>query len=138
MWALMLKHIKKYISSLDSLVGYGTTKLKEPTDEKPANVNISKLEDQDDTHSIMLDIDAQCELIPSKTAGHYHLYIDKRLSWKAYLKLLDALVEAGIVEEGWVMAARKSGATILRLPPAEYEFKKIKEQLEETGEMFHA
>lgn len=133
----MLKHIKKYISSLDKMTTYGTTEFQVPTDRKPANVNISELEDEPDTHSIMLDIDAECELIPSRTPGHYHLYIDKELSWKAYLKLLDALVEAGIVEKGWVEAARKSGATVLRLPPVEYEFQKIRKRMEETGEVFH-
>lgn len=132
----MLNHIKKYLRTLNTSYGYGHTKhdVLDPTDRYPANVNISTLENS--MHGIALDIDLPCELIPSRTPGHFHLYIDKELPWKSYLKLLDALVEAGIVEEGWVEAAKRSGHTTLRLPPDEYEFQKIRERMQQTGKMF--
>lgn len=67
-------------------------------------------------HKPVLDIDVPVMLIPSSTEGHSHLYIDKSVSWDAYCKLLDALVECGIVERGYVQAAKNRGFTSVRLP----------------------
>lgn len=67
-------------------------------------------------HRVVLDIDMEAELIPSSTPGHYHLYLDHELSWRQYRRLLVALAEAGIVEEGYVGASERRGFTCVRLP----------------------
>lgn len=85
-----------------------------------ANCVSSKLWTDDDgvTHHIpVLDIDLKAALVPSTTPGHYHLYIDKILSDEKYGKLLEVMVECGIVQQGildnqW----KKNGYTAVRIP----------------------
>jgi len=50
------------------------------------------------------------------TDGHYHLYLDKRLTWKQYEKLLEVMAEVGILEKGYVQAAKAQGMTLVRKP----------------------
>jgi hypothetical protein len=76
----------------------------------------SKLADGSGFHAPALDIDFPCLLIPSSTRGHFHLYIDKPIEWGKYVKLLWALVDAGILEYNYVAASVRDGATILRRP----------------------
>lgn len=67
-------------------------------------------------HKVAIDVDLPISVVPSSTPGHGHLYIDKELTWPQYEKLLHALAEAGIVEEGYVGASVRRGYTSLRLP----------------------
>lgn len=67
-------------------------------------------------HTIMLDLDVPAKLVPSSTPGHSHLYIDVTLPWWRYRRLLDALVEANVLEPGYVRASKVRGFTALRLP----------------------
>jgi hypothetical protein len=67
-------------------------------------------------HRPVLDIDLPVTLLPSTTPGHHHLLIDHPLTWSRYLDLLDALAYAGIVERGYVKAARARGHTAVRVP----------------------
>lgn len=67
-------------------------------------------------HTVAVDIDMPCHVEPSTTPGHYHLYIDKVLDWPDYLMFLRVLALVGIVEEGYVSASERRGATMLRLP----------------------
>lgn len=79
---------------------------------------ISSLTDRG-THMPVLDIDAiPMELRPSKTPGHFHLFIDKELTWEQYDYLLGALEYAGIVEPNYVTAARQARQTFVRKDPA--------------------
>lgn len=68
------------------------------------------------THRPVIDIDIPARLIPSSTPGHAHLYLDVDLSWKTYLKLLEALNEAGVIETGYLLASEMRQATQVRLP----------------------
>lgn len=72
--------------------------------------------DFDVLHRPVLDIDLPCTVIPSSTPGHMHLYINKRLTWPQYKKLLHALAEVGIIEQGYFEACRRRGYTSVRLP----------------------
>lgn len=85
-----------------------------PTTRGKANLISSKLENG--LHAPAIDIDMPCELLPSSTPGHFHLYIDCAMEWDAYLGLLWALADAGIVEESYVRASERKGATFLRKP----------------------
>jgi hypothetical protein len=69
-----------------------------------------------DKHKVILDIDLRARLIPSSTPGHFHLYIDKEISWDRYIVLMHALSDAGIVEPGYVGASIARGYTAARLP----------------------
>lgn len=67
-------------------------------------------------HKPVLDLDLPAKLLPSSTPGHFHLLIDKEMTWETYARLLDALVDAGVVEPGFVNASRARGYTAVRLP----------------------
>lgn len=69
-----------------------------------------------DKHMPCIDIDMPVRVYPSSTLGHFHLYIDKEMSWWKYKQLLRALVRAGIVEKGYYRASVHRKATHLRLP----------------------
>jgi hypothetical protein len=67
-------------------------------------------------HTLAIDVDLPVRVRPSDTPGHYHLFIDAPMPWETYSALLDALVEAGIVEPGYASASKEREATQLRLP----------------------
>lgn len=72
-------------------------------------------------HAPALDIDMPCQLIPSQTPGHFHLYIAKEMSWRKYKKLLRALADAGILEKNYVKHSLKKKKTCLRVPKPIYK-----------------
>lgn len=65
-------------------------------------------------HKPALDIDLPVTLTPSTTPGHFHLYIDKEMTWKRYALLLIALSIAGVVERKFVYAAFQNKQTFLK------------------------
>jgi hypothetical protein len=67
-------------------------------------------------HKPVLDIDFPATLVESSTPGHHHLYIDKELTWEQYTKLLEVMVEVGLLQRGYVDAAIARGYTTVRLP----------------------
>lgn len=67
-------------------------------------------------HRVVLDLDMEAELVPSSTPGHYHLYLDHEMPWFRYRRLLSALAEAGIIEDGYAGASERRGFTCVRLP----------------------
>lgn len=72
--------------------------------------------EDDVMHAPVLDIDFQVFVIPSSSRGHFHLYIEKPVPWSAYKKLLVALAECGIIQEGYADASIDRGATYVRMP----------------------
>lgn len=75
----------------------------------------SKIGHRSTYHRPVIDIDMPVRLVES-SPGKHHLMIDRVLAWDEYEKLLDALVEAGIVEPGYVNAAKHRGFTAVRVP----------------------
>lgn len=71
---------------------------------------------EDNLHAPVLDIDFPAQLIPSTTPGHYHLYLDKKIQWWQYQRLLRELALAGILEEGYAKGAYKQGYSAVRPP----------------------
>lgn len=69
-----------------------------------------------DRHWPVIDIDLPIRVVPSSTPGHNHLYIDVSLSTAVFMDILDALVAAGLVEEGFAQGSRRRGHADLRLP----------------------
>ena len=67
-------------------------------------------------HRPILDLDFDAALVPSTSADHHHLYLDKVLKWSDYVKLLDVLAEVGIIEPGYRDASIAREFTSVRLP----------------------
>lgn len=68
------------------------------------------------THRPVIDLDFETKLIPSSTPGHYHLYLDRNLSWNDYKTLLLALADAGIISRGYAVASIERGHSCVRVP----------------------
>ena len=55
-------------------------------------------------------------LVPSSTDGHFHLYLETEIGWDAYVRLLRAMAEAGLLETGWVELSERRKMAMLRKP----------------------
>lgn len=67
-------------------------------------------------HRLVIDIDHPVKVVESSTPGHFHLYIDVPMPWSDALKILQAMADAGVVEQGYVDASDRRGYTAVRLP----------------------
>lgn len=67
-------------------------------------------------HRPILDIDFPAGLVPSTTEGHFHLYLDRPMTWLKYKRLLLVLAEVGIIEHGYAHASIDRGYSSTRLP----------------------
>lgn len=70
-------------------------------------------------HKPVLDIDYSADLVPSKTPGHYHLYLNKPVEWRDYKRLIKALAKARLIEKGYAKAALRRRQTFVRMPTRE-------------------
>lgn len=95
---------------------YGSRSERVECSEAEATVISSRLRTIEDLHAPALDLDLPCRLLPSKTPGHFHLYIDVPMPWKRYRKLMKAMVKAQLVEEGFYKASVHHKASDLRVP----------------------
>ncbi len=90
-------------------------------------------------HAPVLDIDGiNVELIPSTTPGHYHLYIDKVMSWPKYEQLLRALYNAGIIEYEFLQLSIKRKGSQIRLPWIKKEMSEEDRRVREVREKLRA
>lgn len=69
-----------------------------------------------DQHQVMFDIDVPHVYVPSTTEGHGHIIFRKQLPFSKYLSLLEHMADVGLVEQGFVDAARNRGEAWLRTP----------------------
>jgi hypothetical protein len=81
-----------------------------------ANILTSDVLGKPGVHKLVLDIDLPAKLVPTTTPGHWHLYIDHEMPWEAYVKVIDALAEAGVIEKGYARASKLRGYTSVRPP----------------------
>jgi len=77
----------------------------------PYHSNVPK---DDRLHAPSIDIDFPVECYESSTPGHFHLYIERPMTWRQYRRLLHALMRAGIIEEGYYKASIQRGGSFLR------------------------
>ena len=84
--------------------------------EHPERSNLVGSLGTDGLHYPTLDLDVVHDYRPSSTPGHAHLLIDVGVPEAAYRRLLDALVECGIVERGYASQMDRRGYTALRQP----------------------
>lgn len=48
-----------------------------------------------------LEFSVPVRLEPSATPGHFHAYLEAEMSWRSYRALLNAMMEAGLIESAW-------------------------------------
>ena len=108
--------------------GYGDDDECKFTGEQEANLVTSVSNSQPSPHTVLhkpqLDLDVPNHYLHSSTPGHGHLSIDVDVPWNKYIQWLELSAELGIIQKGWVNAAKKRGYTTLRLP----HIKKTEEQ----------
>jgi hypothetical protein len=87
-------------------------------DHEEPNVVTSRfgLDGMEDWHMPVLDIDFPAHLEPSTTEGHFHLYLDRAMEQDSLFKLMDVMCEVGLLEPGYVAAAKIRGYSSCRLP----------------------
>lgn len=107
----------------------------EPPDGEELNLVTSQIKGSE-YHAPCIDIDMPCVLVDSKTPGHHHLYIEKPVKWESYVKLLEAMVECGIVEEGYYKASVAKGYTGCRRAPLVRNVKNLREAILREGRLF--
>jgi hypothetical protein len=71
---------------------------------------------EDGSHMPTLDIDHPALLEPSSTPGHYHLFLDVPMSWRAYRRLLRALYRGGVIGRNAYWRSLDRGASFVRPP----------------------
>lgn len=116
---------RKFISAdLKDRNDAAMTKRREVPEEE-ANLISSELRDWSDSrgprHAPVLDIDFEAALVPSTTPGHYHLYLDKVMTWDDYAFLLKALMVTGIISKRYYAWAMSRKATFVRKPGVKKE-----------------
>lgn len=74
---------------------------RERAPEESATLISSLLEGDENHHAPVLDFDFPCRLVPSTTPGHFHFYIDTAVTWKHYKRMLVALSDVGLIQQGF-------------------------------------
>lgn len=88
-----------------------------PVSEAEADVVCSDVQGTNGLiHCPVIDLDLPCQLVPSATPGHFHLYIDRPVPKEQYLAILEAMADAGIVQEGFLRASGTRGYGAVRHP----------------------
>lgn len=67
-------------------------------------------------HRPVLDLDFDCQLIPSSTEGHYHLYINKEVEPARWEELVIALRNANILQPGFADGSIRCKQNTVRPP----------------------
>lgn len=81
-----------------------------------ATLVTSEVDGEPGWHMPVIDIDLPCLLTESSKPGHHHLFINKKITWGQYLNILQALTDAGIVQEGYNFHTRRRGYGTVRYP----------------------
>ncbi len=87
---------------------------RQQTDEEEANLVSSLLEDG--RHAPVIDLDFPIKIVPSSTNGHYHLYLEKPITWKQYRSLLRGFYKSGLIEWTAYIRGIQRGQTFVRKP----------------------
>jgi hypothetical protein len=74
----------------------------------------SKLENGN--HMPVIDLDLPCMLVESSTPGHFHLYVNKEMSFGQMLNMLQMMTDAGVVQPGFNRFTRERGEAFVRYP----------------------
>lgn len=88
----------------------------DPDGEEPDGIDGLHTVDGTGNHLPIFDFDFPIAIAPSSKKGHYHLYLNKRISWEKYVALLFAMEGAGLLDAYWVSQTVEKGEAHLRLP----------------------
>lgn len=86
------------------------------TEQSVEKANLLSSEVRTDVHMPVIDCDYGIQAIASTSPGHYHLYIDRELTWPQYKALLEGFYKAGLIEKRWYENAIRDKRTYVRLP----------------------
>jgi hypothetical protein len=106
-----------YVHGLDDMYRDRYSRERSPVAEKDrnkANLVGSLLPTGD--HGPAIDLDFPCRLIPSRSQGHFHLYLERPVAWEKYLDILKTLHAAELINGGFYKLALKYKQTFLRFP----------------------
>ncbi len=145
LWARRLKQTQGDVKSIPrmekwiALHGYGEIlndvtemRLNELAKLGRAQPNLYISLQMDGSHLPVLDLDFPAKLVPSRTEGNWHLYLDRAVSWDKYQRLLLAMADAGLIERGYCDASIAKGYTAVRIPP---ENEMLQEAIEELDDL---
>ncbi len=63
-----------------------------------------------------IDFAVPVKLVPSSSKNHFHVYLDVEMSWEEYQKLLEEMLDLGLLGADWVKMAIKQKMTTLIRP----------------------
>ena len=90
---------------------------KTEAEKDQANLVSSKATDKEGYHYPIIDCDYPIAVVQSRTPGHYHLFIEKAVPHAAYMHLLQAMYDAGLIGKGNLKQMDHGGATFARIGP---------------------
>jgi hypothetical protein len=90
------------------------TEVRKEVPAAQANLVGSKV--NDNIHLPLFDIDYNASLHPSTTPGHYHLYLNKPITWRKYKRVIKAMAKAGLVQDGFCKYTIQRKQAFLRPP----------------------
>lgn len=96
--------------------GYGDERYAKLSPVPVAEANVVSSLLTNGKHAPAIDLDVPAHLVPSRTPGHHHLYIDAELTWNDYLRLLRVMSKVGLIEPGYTKSAEVKGHSLLRVP----------------------
>lgn len=94
----------------------GLARLPPESDEASGPPGIESYRAQAYMPETTFDLVVPARLVPSSTTGHFHLYLDVRVRWEDYVRLLEEMRDAGLVDGGWFDLALRRKMAVLRKP----------------------
>jgi hypothetical protein len=85
-------------------------------DSHLGEANLISSEVGPNVHMPVIDCDFPINTVASSTPGHFHLYIDKEMTWQQYKALLDGMLNAGLIQKAWYENAMDHQRTYVRMP----------------------
>lgn len=97
----------------------GTNPEFNPVEKVPDSIKERNLHDlqgsltEDGYHAPVIDLDFPCELTSSETYPHKHLYLNAKIPFSDYIKLLTVMEEIGLIQKKVLDAAKARGMTMV-------------------------
>ena len=123
MTSAMLTEVPRAYRHLEAFGDYSANDGEVVENLMDANVISSDSRTDPDVQYPVIDLDVPVYLVPSSTQGHSHLYINVGMTFEDYTRILLALAQAGVVEEGYAEASIRRGRSDVRLPWIQKEVK---------------
>jgi len=117
---LSVRSYRKVNAALEEagLVAPGTEALDSGQDaaRHPAGIASYRMPDEQLLIEAAFRLTCPARLVSSSSEGHFHLYLETEIGWNAYLRLMRAMAEVGLLETGWVDLSERRKMAMLRKP----------------------